>query len=168
MNKLFLVDYIPIRTTSSGAHSPSAGDYSPRKPRDSSGGDYGRARDPSTDSQPPRTPGHLKPVTFEQLDRPATPLLDQHQQQSVGYQPYDQPPPRPPLPNHVSEQGMNFSLTINHVILPVNLLRLEVLGYIKDCSIIFFFFFLNFPPPQMKMLFCIWNVLIGSHKWWSA
>ena len=101
---VYVPDYIPIRTT--GAQSPN--DYSPHKgphPRSDS-----RGRDPSTDSQPPRTPGHLKPITFEQLDRPSTPLLDQQQQQqqqqqSVGYQPYDQPPPRPPLPNHMDDQG---------------------------------------------------------------
>ena len=64
INRILFVDYIPIRTVSSGA-----------------GGSPDLAR------KQHNTP-HLKPLTFEQLDRPLTPPQDS----SV-------PPPRPPPPN---------------------------------------------------------------------
>ena len=56
---------------------------------------------------PDRLP--LKAITFAQLDRPATPLLDkdtrQHDLNQPPNLPYEDVPPRPPLPNIIN-QGM--------------------------------------------------------------
>ena len=39
----------------------------------------------------------MKPITFAQLDRPATPLLVNKEAERSNY---DEAPPRPPMPNH--------------------------------------------------------------------
>ena len=71
-----------------------------RLPDQERGGDWGDYGPPAS-AGTNRTP--LKPLSFEQLDRPASPVYDK--QNGTPGSPYDQAPPRPPLPSAINHGG---------------------------------------------------------------
>ncbi|ELU09381.1 hypothetical protein CAPTEDRAFT_221876 [Capitella teleta] len=85
-----IVDYIPVR----GPRSEL-----PQK-RDNVDPVYGSNTLPKGSSiSPGGTVQPLKPFSFADLDRPATPVKSQQQQQQQALAPFENGPPRPPLPN---------------------------------------------------------------------
>ena len=95
----FVPDYIPIRVPRSapGPDFATSSSSLPASP----------AVEPIYGSTaPPLTPSRLKPVSFEMLDRPATPLLKGETiAADVMHEDGVAPPPRPPLPNSYSNPG---------------------------------------------------------------
>lgn len=73
--------------------------YTPEYPRKQDNTERYGPSPSSSDKKP------LKPITFEQLDRPATPLLEKDPSLQP-HSPYSDAPPRPPLPTVITQGNL--------------------------------------------------------------